>query len=58
MIAFDFFSTLLKEFEMATRSELKELELKINAQLRLLKWMAAFVLAGVVSLIMKAFFIP
>jgi hypothetical protein len=48
----------LKELERATKSDLKELELKINAQLMLLKWMMGFILAGVVSLILKAFFIP
>ncbi len=44
--------------DLATKSDLKELELKINAQLMLLKWMMGFILAGVVSLILKAFFIP
>ena len=47
----------LKELELTTKADLKELELRINAQLLLLKWMMGFILAGVVSLIMKAFFI-
>ena len=42
---------------LATKSDLKELELRINAQLMLLKWMIGFLLAGVLSLILKAFFI-
>ena len=39
------------------RHEMKELELRINAQLLLLKWMVGVMLAGVVSLVLKAFFI-
>ena len=42
---------------LATKTDLKELELRINAQLLLLKWMMGFILAGIVSLILKAFFI-
>ena len=42
---------------LATRADLTELELRINAQLLLLKWMMGFILAGILSLIMKAFFI-
>ncbi len=41
---------------IVTKHDLKELELKINAQLLLLKWMMAVILAGIVSLIIKAFF--
>ena len=44
--------------DLATKADLKELELKMNAQLMLLKWMMGFILAGVVSLVLKAFFIP
>lgn len=58
--------------ELATRYDLKELELKIDNQLEsikgeinrvmgeisLVKWMMGILLAGVVSLILKAFFIP
>jgi hypothetical protein len=43
--------------DLATKSDLKELELKINAQLMLLKWMMGLILAGIVSLVLKAFFI-
>ncbi|MBI2875899.1 MAG: DUF1640 domain-containing protein [Candidatus Tectomicrobia bacterium] len=42
--------------ELATRHDLRELELKIEAELRLLKWMMGIMLAGVVSLVLKAFF--
>jgi len=42
---------------LATKSDLRELELRINAQLLLLKWMIGFMLAGVLSQILKAFFI-
>lgn len=42
---------------LATKNDLRELELKINAQLMLLKWMTGILLAGVLSLVMKAFFI-
>jgi hypothetical protein len=39
------------------KHDIKELELRINAQLLLLKWMVGVMLAGVVSLVLKAFFI-
>jgi len=38
--------------------EIKELELKINGQILLLKWMMGVIIAGVISLVFKAFFIP
>ena len=37
--------------DLATKHDLKELELKIGAQLLLLKWMTGVMLAGVISLI-------
>ena len=43
--------------QLATKHDLKELELRMNAQLMLLKWMIGVMLAGVVSLVLKAFFI-
>ena len=43
--------------DLATKIDLREFELRINAQLLLLKWMIGFMLAGVLSLILKAFFI-
>ena len=49
--------------ELATRHDLKETELKIDnkletikGELNLLKWMIGVLLAGVVSLILKSFF--
>lgn len=51
--------------ELATRYDLKELELKIDnkleaikGEINLIKWMMGILLAGTVSLILKAFFIP
>jgi hypothetical protein len=50
--------------ELATKADLRELALKINAQMlkvnaeqQQLKWMIGILLAGVLSLVMKAFFI-
>jgi hypothetical protein len=47
--------------ELATKADLKagltELEQKIRAELLLLKWMLGVLVAGVLALIMKAFFI-
>lgn len=43
--------------DLATKTDLRELELKLNAQLMLLKWMTGILLAGVLSLVMKAFFV-
>lgn len=50
---------------MATNADLKELksnfkklDLRLSAQIMLLKWMMGFILAGIVSLVLKAFFIP
>lgn len=50
--------------ELATRHDLKETELKIDnkletikGELNLIKWMIGLLLAGVVSLILKSFFV-
>lgn len=43
--------------KIATKTDLKEFELKIITQLLHLKWMMGFILAGVFSPILKAFFI-
>lgn len=48
----------LNELETANKRDLKELELKINGELKLVKWMLGLLLAGVLSLVLKAFFIP
>ncbi|HIJ40997.1 MAG TPA: DUF1640 domain-containing protein [Deltaproteobacteria bacterium] len=42
--------------DLATKSDLKALELKFDGELKLLKWMLGFVLAGIAALILKAFF--
>ncbi|MBF0563728.1 MAG: DUF1640 domain-containing protein [Nitrospirae bacterium] len=42
--------------DLATKSDLQILEAGINGELKPLKWMTGIVLAGVLSLIMKAFF--
>lgn len=42
---------------VAIKADLRELELKITNQLTLLTWMMGFMLAGVVSLVMKTFFV-
>ena len=42
--------------DLATKSDLKELSLKFDGELKLLKWMLGFVLAGIAALIIKAFF--
>jgi len=39
------------------RRDMKELELRLTGEMTLLKWMIGFVLAGIVSLILKAFFV-
>ena len=42
--------------DLATKSDLKELGLKFDGELKLLKWMLSFILAGIAALIIKAFF--
>lgn len=49
--------------ELVTKHDLRELELKIDnklesmaGELKLIKWMMGVMLAGVVSLVLKAFF--
>lgn len=44
----------LKEY---MEHKFENMELKINGQLMLLKWMMGFILAGIVSLVLKAFFV-
>jgi hypothetical protein len=53
-----------KEVENVLKHDMKELELRIENKLEakrgeitLLKWMMGFVLAGIVSLVLKAFFL-
>ncbi|MBI5140975.1 MAG: DUF1640 domain-containing protein [Nitrospirae bacterium] len=46
--------------ELATkedlRREIKDLEVRIDGELKLLKWMLGVVIGGVIALVMKAFF--
>jgi len=44
--------------ELATKADLRELELKLEGELKLLRWMVGVMLAGVLSLVLKAFFMP
>jgi hypothetical protein len=46
----------LKELEMRLESRLRELELKFEGRFLVINWMLGFVLAGILSLIIKAFF--
>jgi hypothetical protein len=39
------------------RRDIKELELKFEGQFALMKWMMGVVIAGIISLILKAFFV-
>ena len=41
---------------LATKADLRELELKLSAELTLHKWMTGAMLAGVVSLVLRSFF--
>lgn len=43
--------------ELASKRDLREVELRLDSELRLLKWMLGLLLAGVLSLVLKAFFI-
>ena len=38
------------------KQDIKELELRLTGEIKLLKWMMGFLLAGVLSLLIKAFF--
>ena len=46
----------IKELEQSTKQDIKELELRLTGEIKLLKWMMGFLLAGVLSLLIKAFF--
>jgi hypothetical protein len=45
----------LRPADLATK-DLRELELKMKGELKLLTWMVGAILAGIVSLVLKAFF--
>jgi len=42
--------------DLATKSDLKVLEVKFEEELKFLKWMLGFVRSGIAALIIKAFF--
>ena len=42
--------------DLTTKNDLRELEIRINGELRLIRWMMGFVLAGIAALILKSFF--
>jgi hypothetical protein len=44
------------QIDLATKRDLKELELKLEGELKLNRWMLGAVLASVLSLVIKAFF--
>jgi len=54
------FSTAVRESheaaELATKADLRELELRLHGEMLLMKWMLGLLLAGVASLILKSFF--
>jgi len=56
-------SEAFKEFQgntledLATKSDLKTLEISLNGEIRLMKWMLGFVLAGIAALVLKSFFV-
>jgi len=43
------------EANLATKNDIKELELKVHTELLLLKWMLSFLLAGTLALVTRAF---
>ena len=47
---------LVEDRFLATKQDLKELELRIAAEIAPLKWSAAVTVAGIVALIIKTFF--
>ncbi len=43
--------------DLATKRDLEALEVRINGELKLMKWMLGFVLAGIAALVLKSFFV-
>ena len=43
--------------DLATKPDLKTLEISLNGEIRLMKWMLGFVLAGIAALVLKSFFV-
>ena len=46
----------IKELESGLRHEMKELDLRRQGEMLLLKWMLGILIAGMASLVLKAFF--
>ena len=46
----------IKELETGLRHEMKELDLRRQGEMLLLKWMLGILIAGMASLVLKAFF--
>lgn len=58
-------SLATKQDVLLVKQDIKELELRIDnkfeavhGELRLIKWMMGFTFAGILSLVLKAFFMP
>jgi hypothetical protein len=47
-----------KEDLMQLKSDLRQLKTEIDGELKLIKWMLGILIAGVISLVLKAFFMP
>jgi len=47
----------MKEMELSLKHDMKEMDVKFDGKFKLLNWMMTFVLAGLASLILKAFFV-
>ncbi len=41
--------------KLATKSDLREVELRLNGEITLLKWMMGLVIAGILALVLKAY---
>lgn len=48
--------SLESQKELATKNDLIQLKAEIDGELKLIKWMLGVVIAGIISLILKAFF--
>ena len=50
----------IKELEFSLKGDINRLEagqLKLDGEIKLIKWMLAFVLAGIAALVLKTFFV-
>ncbi|MEY4209835.1 MAG: hypothetical protein RLZ92_213 [Pseudomonadota bacterium] len=51
----------LKFVELSTKSDLRELELPINSEIKLIRWMVGLslaILTGILAMLFKLFFAP